>query len=117
MPKPVEITELSQLEKLSHGEPIVVELQIRNQLVRLVGRRLKPAEAKEVKLLIERALPPILPPEKSSRAFAIPTTRLPTRASWFARARRFSPAMQLGTARARSIRRRNLGFIQRPAIW
>jgi hypothetical protein len=69
MPKPkpkplLEITELSQLEKLSHGEPIVVELQIRKTAVRLVGRRLKPSETKEVKLLLERALPPVLPPER-----------------------------------------------------
>jgi len=69
MPKPkskpvTEITELSQLEKLSHGEPIVVDLEIRQQSVRLVGRRLKPSETKEVKLLLERALPPVLPPGK-----------------------------------------------------
>lgn len=69
MPKPkskppLEITELSQLEKLSHGEPIVVDLQIHKQTVRLIGRRLKPSETKEVKLLLERALPPVLPPER-----------------------------------------------------
>jgi hypothetical protein len=61
---PLEITELSQLEKLSHGEPIVVDLQIRKTAVRLVGRRLRPSESKEVKLLLERALPPVLPPER-----------------------------------------------------
>lgn len=69
MPKPkskppLEITELSQLEKLSHGEPIVVDFQIRKESVRLVGRRLKPSETKEVKLLLERALPPVLAPER-----------------------------------------------------
>ena len=61
---PLEITELSQLEKLSHGEPIVVEIEIRGKPARLTGRRLKPAESKEIKLLLERALPPVLPPEK-----------------------------------------------------
>src|ERR1043166_9911352 len=61
---PVEITELSQLEKLSHGAPIVCDIVVRGQPARLGGRRLKPAETKEVKLLLERALPPVLPPEK-----------------------------------------------------
>jgi hypothetical protein len=61
---PLEITELSQLEKLSHGEPIIVDLQIRKATVRLIGRRLKPSESKEVKLLLERALPPVLPAER-----------------------------------------------------
>lgn len=61
---PVEITELSQLEKLSHGEPIIARIVVRGQPVKLVGRRLKPAETKEVQLLLERCLPPLLPPEK-----------------------------------------------------
>ena len=61
---PMEITDLSQLEKLSHGAPIICDIVVRGQAVRLVGRRLKPAETKEVKLLLERALPPVLPPEK-----------------------------------------------------
>src|SRR5437879_7212592 len=61
---PVEITDLSQLEKLSHGAPIICDIVVRGQPVRLVGRRLKPAETKEVKLLLERALPSVLPPEK-----------------------------------------------------
>ncbi len=63
-PAAVEITDLSQLEKLSHGEPIIADVIVRGQPVRLVGRRLKPSETKEVRLLLERALPPMLPPEK-----------------------------------------------------
>lgn len=61
---PVEITELSQLEKISHGEPIICDVIVRGQPVRLVGRRLKPLETKEIKLLLDEALPPLLPPEK-----------------------------------------------------
>jgi hypothetical protein len=60
----VEITELSQLERISHGAPLIVDVPIRGKVVRLTGRRLKPAENVEIKLLLERALPPLLPPEK-----------------------------------------------------
>src|SRR5258707_9707133 len=65
---PTEITDLSQLEKLSHGAPIICDIIVRGQPVRLVGRRLKPVETKEVKLLLERALPPVLPPEKEGES-------------------------------------------------
>jgi hypothetical protein len=62
--RPTAITSLSQLEQLSNGAPVVVDVTLRGQLVQFTGRRLKPVESKEVKLLLEEALPPILPPEK-----------------------------------------------------
>ena len=61
---PKAVTNLSQLEQLSNGAPLIVDLKIRDQVVRFTERRLKPVESKEVKLILERALPPILPPEK-----------------------------------------------------
>jgi len=57
----IAITELSALEALSHGEPLVCELVVRQQIIQVVGRRLKPSETMEVQLLAERALPPIIP--------------------------------------------------------
>ena len=62
-PPVMELTELSQLEKISHGEPLLVDVVVRGQPVRFVGRRLKVGETKEVKLLLERALPPLMAPE------------------------------------------------------
>lgn len=65
-----EVSELSVLERLSHGEPLVVELTMAGapgepaQAVTVRGRRLKPVETKEIKLLLNSVLPPILPPEK-----------------------------------------------------
>ncbi len=61
---PAEVTSLSQLEQLSNGAPVLVDVNIRGTLVRFTGRRLKPLESKEIKLLLEAALPPLLPPEK-----------------------------------------------------
>jgi hypothetical protein len=61
---PQEVTSLSQLEQMSNGAPVIVEVKLREQWVRFTGRRLKPVESKEIKLLLEAALPPLLPPEK-----------------------------------------------------
>jgi len=62
--EPVAVTSVSQLEGLSHGAPLVVDVPIHGSLVRFTGRRLKPVETKEIKLLLEQVLPPLLPPEK-----------------------------------------------------
>lgn len=64
LPTPTDVTSLSQLEQLSNGAPVIVEVKLREQMVRFRGRRLKPIESKEIKLLLEAALPPLLPPEK-----------------------------------------------------
>jgi len=61
---PLAVTSLSQLEQLSNGAPVIVDATLRGQLVRFTGRRLKPVESKEVSLLLEESLPPMLPPEK-----------------------------------------------------
>lgn len=57
MAEPIAITDIAALEKIC-AEPIVLELVVRGTPVRFTGRRLKPAEAHEVQLIIERALPP-----------------------------------------------------------
>jgi hypothetical protein len=62
--KPLNVASLAELERLSHGTPITATILIRDQPVTLTGRRLKPSETKEIKLLLEKALPPLLPPEK-----------------------------------------------------
>jgi len=64
LPTPMEVSSLSQLEQLSNGAPVVVDVKLRAQMVRFTGRRLKPVESKEIKLLLEAAMPPLLPPEK-----------------------------------------------------
>ncbi|HVM48393.1 MAG TPA: hypothetical protein VMU04_10215 [Candidatus Acidoferrum sp.] len=64
MPEPVAITSLSQLETLSNGAPVIVDVKLAGQFVRFTGRRLKPVEAKEIKLLLDASMPPMLPPEK-----------------------------------------------------
>jgi hypothetical protein len=61
----VAITFLSQLEQLSNGAPVVVVVAIRGTPVQFTGRRLKPQESKEVKILLESAMPPILPPDQA----------------------------------------------------
>ena len=61
---PVAITSLSQLEQLSHGAPVIVDVPLRGQVVRFTGRRLRPVESKEVKILLESALPPLVPSTK-----------------------------------------------------
>ena len=55
------VASLSQLEQLSNGRPLNVELTVGGQPIMLTGRRLKPAEVMEVQLLLESALPPMLP--------------------------------------------------------
>ncbi len=67
-PSPLAITSLSQLEQLSNGAPVIVNVRLRGQLVQFTGRRLKPAESKEIKILLESALPPILPPDKEGQS-------------------------------------------------
>jgi hypothetical protein len=57
----LEVAQLSDLEQLSVAEPIQVEVEMFGRRVRIVGRRLKPSETKEIQLLLERALPPALP--------------------------------------------------------
>lgn len=57
------VTSLDELEQLTN-EPLKVAVLVRGQPFEFMGRRLRPAEAMEVKLLLERALPPQLPPEK-----------------------------------------------------
>lgn len=57
----IEITDLAELEKLTVAEPVVVEVEMSGRKIRLTGRRLRPFEVKEVQLLLERALPPMLP--------------------------------------------------------
>jgi hypothetical protein len=48
------------LQRISHGEPVVAEITIRGKGIRVEGRRLTPAEVREVQLVIERTLPPVL---------------------------------------------------------
>lgn len=43
---------------------MLVDVKLRGQMVRFTGRRVKPVESKEIKLLLEAALLPLLPPEK-----------------------------------------------------
>lgn len=55
---PVVITDIGELEKIC-AEPVIVDLVVRGKPVRFTGRRLKPMEAREVQLLMTRALPPL----------------------------------------------------------
>lgn len=61
-PAPVLITSLAQAEALTR--PLDVEVTYCGQAIRFAGRRLRPCESFEVKLLLEAALPTELPPEK-----------------------------------------------------
>lgn len=61
-PGPVLIHSLAQAEALTR--PLDVEVNYCGQAIRFAGRRLRPCESLEVKLLLEAALPPELPPEK-----------------------------------------------------
>ncbi len=59
---PAELQEatLADLERI-HAEPIIVAVSARGKMLKVTGRLLKPDELKQVRLLMDRALPPILP--------------------------------------------------------
>src|SRR5437879_1346485 len=58
--KPVKVTDLAMAEGVC-AEPIVVSAVVRGRLMEFEGRRLRPKEVKEVQLLLNQALPPIVP--------------------------------------------------------
>ncbi|MDE2105975.1 MAG: hypothetical protein KGL39_52620 [Patescibacteria group bacterium] len=62
-PKVTLVTDLAALEAL-HAEPVVCDVLVKGNPFRFTGRRLVPAESNEVKLLLERAMPPLVPGEK-----------------------------------------------------
>jgi hypothetical protein len=68
-PQPVEYREIATLADLEKvcSAPVVVECLLANttppQPIRLTGKRLTPDQEKRVKLILEAAVPPLLPPD------------------------------------------------------